>query len=29
MHGAKALQGQGKARDEEMALLKRELAITL
>ena len=24
--GAKAFQGQGKARDEEMALLKRELA---
>lgn len=28
-HGAKAFQGQGKARDEEMALLKRKLAITL
>ena len=28
-HVAKAFQGQGKARDEEMALLKSELVITL
>ena len=28
-HGAKAFQGQGKAQDEEMALLRRELVITL
>ena len=28
-HGANAFQGKGKARDEEMALLTRELVVTL